>query len=242
MTGRFFIWYNIAMTFKRIDDATINCIITTEDLDERGLSVEDLFHKKEEATVFLKEIIEEAGREVNYHPSGAFVTMQIAMLPDRTISLTLSENQEASLAGALRSLAEKLQQFVDQLHAKQQGTGPQASNEPVREVFVYAFDSVRQAARFAATAPAITGESSLYKNEADGTVQLVMYYENADGVVLELNGRPVEDTNKKSFYRMIAHAGEYGRFVTADPRAVLVLCENNPCIIEAQALERLSVL
>ena len=54
MTGRFSICYNTGMTFKRIDEATINCIITSEDLDERGLSVEDLFHKREEATVFLK--------------------------------------------------------------------------------------------------------------------------------------------------------------------------------------------
>ena len=230
------------MTFKRIDDATINCIITSEDLDERGLSAEDIFQKKEEAADFLKEIIDQAGREVDYHPSGAYVTMQITMLPDQSISLTLSENQEVSIAGALRSLAEKLQQFVDQLHARQQEAQSAAAKEPVREVFVYAFDSVRHAARFASTAPAIVGESCLYKNEADGSVQLVMYYENTDGVVLELNGKPAEDPRKKSFYRMIAHAGEYGRFVTADPRTVLYLCENNSCIIAEQALERLSVL
>ena len=234
--------YNRVMTFRRIDDVTINCIITSEDLDERGLSVEDLFHKREEAADFLKEVIDLAVKEVDYHPSGAFVTMQIAMLPDQTISLTLSENHETSLAGALRSLAEKLQQFVDQLHVKQQEAQAAGEKIPVREVFVYRFASVRHAARFAATAPAIAGESGLYKDGADGSVLLVMYYENADGVVLELNGKPVEDTKKKSFYRMIAHAGEYGHFVTADPRAVLVLCENNSPIIESQALERLSVL
>lgn len=229
------------MIFKRIDDETINCIITTEDLDERGLSVEDLFRKKEEATVFLKEIIDQAGKEVDYHPTGSYVTMQVAILPDQSISLTLSENREVSIAGALRSLADKLQQFVDQLHARQQEAAETEKKAPVREVFVYAFDSVRHAARFAATAPVISGESSLYKNEDDGSVLLVMAYENTAGVVLEINGETV-DAQHKSFYRMIAHAGEYGRFVTADPRAVMILSENNSCIIKEQALERLSVL
>lgn len=230
------------MIFKRIDDATINCIITSEDLDERGLSIEDLFRKREEATLFLREIIDQAGKEVDYHPTGSYVTMQIAILPDQSVSLTLSENREVSIAGALRSLADKLQQFVDQLHARQQeAQEAQREAAPVREVFVYAFDSVRHAARFASTAPVITGESSLYKNEKDGGVQLVMVYENTGGVVLELNGETV-DAQHKSFYRLIAHAGEYGRFVTADPRAVMVLCENNPCLIREHALERLSVL
>ena len=80
------------MKFTRVNKDTINCIITEDDMDEQGLKLEDLFDKSKEAMDFLHDVMEKAVEEVDYKPQGAFTPMQITVLPDHSISLTLSEN------------------------------------------------------------------------------------------------------------------------------------------------------
>ena len=95
------------MEFKRIDKDTVNCIITEDDMFEQGIKLEDLFEKKKEAMDFLHEVMKKAEEEVDYKPTGAFMPMQITVLPDHSISLTLSENASASFSEILRNLTEK---------------------------------------------------------------------------------------------------------------------------------------
>ncbi|SFB67168.1 adaptor protein MecA [Butyrivibrio sp. YAB3001] len=95
------------MEFKRINKDTVTCIITEDDMDEQGLKLEDLFEKKKEAMEFLHEVMKKAEEEVDYKPTGSFMPMQITVLPDHSISLTLSENASASFAEILRNLTDK---------------------------------------------------------------------------------------------------------------------------------------
>jgi adapter protein MecA 1/2 len=95
------------MEFKRINKDTVNCIITEDDMDEQGIKLEDLFEKKKEAMDFLHEVMRKAEEEVDYKPTGSFMPLQITVLPDHSISLTLSENASASFGEILRNLTEK---------------------------------------------------------------------------------------------------------------------------------------
>jgi adapter protein MecA 1/2 len=95
------------MKFTRVNKDTVNCIITEDDMDEQGLKLEDLFDKSKEAMDFLHDVMERAAQEVDYKPTGAFTPMQITVLPDHSISLTLSENAEEAFADMLRNLTEK---------------------------------------------------------------------------------------------------------------------------------------
>ncbi len=95
------------MKFTRVNKDTVNCIITEDDMDEQGLKLEDLFDKSKEAMDFLHDIMEKAATEVDYKPQGAFTPMQITVLPDHSISLTLSENTEGAFADMLKNLTEK---------------------------------------------------------------------------------------------------------------------------------------
>ena len=95
------------MEFKRINKDTITCIITEDDMDEQGIKLEDLFEKKKEAMDFLHEVMRKAEEEVDYKPSGAFMPLQITVLPDHSISLTLTENASASFGEILKNLTEK---------------------------------------------------------------------------------------------------------------------------------------
>ncbi len=95
------------MKFTRVNKDTVNCIITEDDMDEQGLKLEDLFQKSKEAMDFLHEVMEKAVEEVDYKPTGDFTPMQITVLPDHSISLTLSENLEGAFADMLKNLTEK---------------------------------------------------------------------------------------------------------------------------------------
>ncbi len=95
------------MEFKRINKDTVTCIITEDDMDEQGIKLEDLFEKKKEAMDFLHEVMKKAEEEVDYKPTGSFMPMQITVLPDHSISLTLSENASASIGEIIRNLTEK---------------------------------------------------------------------------------------------------------------------------------------
>lgn len=96
------------MKFRRIDENTINCVISQEDLASHGLQIEDLFEKKKEAMEFLHVVVDEASREVDFHPQGAITSMQIAVLPDQSISLTLSEDTTNAFERLLTNLKDKL--------------------------------------------------------------------------------------------------------------------------------------
>lgn len=95
------------MKFTRVNKDTVNCIITEDDMDEQGIKLEDLFDKSKEAMDFLHEIMEKAVEEVDYKPQGAFTPMQITVLPDHSISLTLSENTDGAFADMIKNLTEK---------------------------------------------------------------------------------------------------------------------------------------
>lgn len=95
------------MEFKRINKDTVTCIITEDDMYEQGIKLEDLFEKKKEAMDFLHEVMKKAEEEVDYKPTGSFMPMQITVLPDHSISLTLSENASASFGEILKNLTDK---------------------------------------------------------------------------------------------------------------------------------------
>ena len=95
------------MKFTRVNKDTINCIITEDDMDEQGLKLEDLFEKSQEAMNFLHGVMERAAEEVDYKPTGAYTPMQITVLPDHSISLTLSENTDEAFAEMLKNLTDK---------------------------------------------------------------------------------------------------------------------------------------
>ena len=95
------------MKFTRVDNETVNCLITQEDLDEQGIELQDFFDRKQEAMDFIKEVLERAAEEVDYHPGGAYLPMQITVLPDRSLSITISENPNSAISDLVKTLVDQ---------------------------------------------------------------------------------------------------------------------------------------
>jgi adapter protein MecA 1/2 len=96
------------MIFRRIDSKTVNCIITPQDMENHGIRLDDLFERKEQAMEFLHMIVGEAQRRVNFKPDGAVTSMQMTVLPDHSVSLTLSEQSGTQFRILLKKIQQKL--------------------------------------------------------------------------------------------------------------------------------------
>ena len=123
------------MRITRLDHETVNCLISSEDLSEQGIELQDFFDHKESAMEFLKNVMQQAAEEVNYHPTGAYMPMQMTILPDKSLSLTLSENSDEAFTGLLRMLTQQLgmtfsKQFLEEL-------GEADENERIQRVGEY---------------------------------------------------------------------------------------------------------
>ena len=81
------------MTFKRIDESTIRCIVTEEDMEENGLELDDFFTQSDKAQDFLREIVEQASEEVGYDSGQGMVSLQIVPLPNHALAITFSESE-----------------------------------------------------------------------------------------------------------------------------------------------------
>ena len=80
------------MKFRRIDEDTVRCIVSKEDMQEYGIALEDFFKNKGKVHEFLHEIVERAEQEVGYEPKEGMLSMQIMPISQNTISITFSDH------------------------------------------------------------------------------------------------------------------------------------------------------
>ena len=70
------------MKYKKINDATVQCIVSADDMSEYGLTLSDIFERNERGEEFLRDIIERAHEEVGYQINNGNIAMQITPLKD----------------------------------------------------------------------------------------------------------------------------------------------------------------
>ena len=54
------------MKYRKINDTTVQCIISGEDMTEYGLALSDILERSQKGEEFLRDIIERAHEEVGY--------------------------------------------------------------------------------------------------------------------------------------------------------------------------------
>lgn len=86
------------MEYKRIDENTIRCIITEEDMQDYGLDLDEFLTHSPKSEDFLRHIIEEARQELGYQAKHGMVSMRLEVLSDGRISLTFVNGDEKKVA------------------------------------------------------------------------------------------------------------------------------------------------
>ncbi len=236
------------MKIERIDDKTVKCFISNEELEEYDITYKDFVMRSDKAREILEEIIAQAVAEVNYKPPQFAFDLQIMMLPDKGMILTFTEKTPedvkngVSLINYLREMrrilgeklgldsetfAEMLVQAVSNAAAEtgQQQAEPEKTvhTAPKPSFAIFRFASMRELCGYARVLPKnLRVKSSLYR-EGDA------YY-----LYLEQGG-----ASYKRYSRACIQALEFGALYAATEDKVVYLEEHGECLIAQKAIARL---
>lgn len=226
------------MRIERVDDKTVKCYLSHEELEEYDIDYKDFILRSEKAKEVVQEIIEQAEEEVGYKPPKFAFDLQIMVLPDEGLVLTFSEKEPADfkdgehIMECLRDMKEILQQAKDAAGQKKENAAKasskekqtQAENPPKRpEEAVFLFDSIASVMKYAGILPAnLRTYSSLY-------VMKDVYY-------LHLQKG---NASYERYSRACVQAMEFASLYTAEESRLRYLREHGECLIAQQALKKL---
>lgn len=216
------------MKYKKINDATVQCIITAEDMLEYGLTLSDIFERNEKGEGFLRDIIERAHDEVGYMINGENIAMQITPMQNQGLVVTFTNESPAGFRDILQHLKEVLQGVSAELNKHDEAGQQRAIQERLAQEFdenrrMFVFSTLHQVMQYTVSIPTnLSVKSYLYK--VDGA-----YY-----LVIERNR-----LSYKMFNKISAQAVEFGNLIAVSEERMQYLKEHGECLINGRAVSRL---
>ena len=233
MDGRSGEGREIGMKFSRINDNTVRCIVTPEDMEDMGVEIEDFFTDRDKSRAFFEQLVEMAAEEVDFHARSEMLAMQVMPLPDKSIAITFSDDQKESFQSMLDNIKDVTNLLEEQKNEIQQGKWPVLEEDKKEEgqsngkskkskmICIFKFTSLDEIGSFAETLGNDTGiKSSIYKEEAE-------YF-----LVLE-KGK----LSKKLYRSICERALEFGKLEGEGLKRFYALKEHGNCIMKKKALD-----
>lgn len=228
------------MKIERVDDKTVKCFLSNEELEEYDITYKDFVIRSEKAKEIVEEIIEQAEEEVGYQPPKFAFDLQIMVLPEKGMVLTFSEREpesgdaefdanKAALIDCLKEMKDMIQEKKKAMYQEGSGDGKgiREAQEAVQkarpEFAVFAFAQLRDVLHFASVLPGnLRIESALY--EMDGSYYLYLTRGSA---------------SYKRYSRTCVQALEFAGLYAADAAKVEYLQEHAECLIADHAVKKL---
>ena len=234
------------MRFERIDEKTVKCYISREELEEFDITYKDFITRSDKAIEVMTRIMMQAEEEVGYQPGGLMFELQIMMLPDQSMILVFSEKDPENLIPGGKEIKDWLNMIKDALSLKakdvekalslaggSKGIG-EASKEQMEEeagnekqaspgIAVFAFEKLRDVCTYAGNLPGnLRIKSELY--ELDG--EYFLYLEKGSA-------------SYERYSKACVLAMEYARLHTAKESRLEYLREHATCLIPDHAVQKM---
>lgn len=209
------------MEFSRIDEDTIRCVLTEEDMKERGIELEDFFKNKDKVQGFFEEIVEQAKKEVSYESTSGVLAVQVMPLPENGLAIIFSENQESEFDGVLKNIKD----MVGDLKEKNNSNAKKKKPKPI-QLRIFRFSSLEYIEMFASILPTDKKiKSQLYKDEKNQGYYLAIE-----------KGR----ISIKLFKAVCEKAIEFSELVSEDSKVLTYYKEHYTCLIEKNAISTMA--
>lgn len=223
------------MRFKRISTDTVRCIITQDELQENGLAMDDFLSNDGKTEEFLRKIIALAEQEVGFKVQGGPMTIQVAVLPENTLALTLSEKQTGNLMElleGLRSAMSNLSEAVNEKAREKADAQSAAKKDELRNIYLLEFTDMKALQAFCCGLTAgieeqLQMDSALYQLKDEGVYCMVLQRGAMD---------------EKQLCQVMTASIEFMEAVSADERQVAYIQEHGRCILEDHAISQLQSL
>lgn len=92
------------MKFRKMNQNTIKCVLSEQELKDNGLDVYELFQNEDKTRVFMQGVFAAAQREMGENSESRFASMEVTLLPNRDVELTLSKSSEEEILKSLEYL------------------------------------------------------------------------------------------------------------------------------------------
>lgn len=92
------------MKFEKLNENSVRCIVSKEDLEENGLTIEDFVMNQDKVRDFISELVMMAKEEVGYEVNDEALAVQLVTLPRNRLAITLTNNAESSIRDMLEHL------------------------------------------------------------------------------------------------------------------------------------------
>ncbi len=116
------------MKFTRINENSIRCIISRQEMDAAGVKLDDLMDNRAKAEEFLRFVLQEARTELDFHTTGDSLNVQLSVMQDGDVSLMISDDTNAAIHAMIQQFKEKLRDFSEILSG---GSADAKPYEPV---------------------------------------------------------------------------------------------------------------
>lgn len=243
------------MRIERIDDKTVKCFLSNEELEEYDIDYKDFVMRSDKAKEIVQEIMVHAEEEVGYKPPKFAFDLQIMMLPEQGLVLTFSEKDAEirdgdQLIECLREMKRLLQKTREKVNMIE---GAEGEAQPEKTA------GGNNAAKVGANNSEKTKKTADVPQECHPNVAVFAFA--GIGKVMEFAAAIPSNLRMDSalyqmddlFYLYLAkgHAAynrysraciqalEFGGLYTADERQILLLKEHAQCLIAEKALKKL---
>ncbi|MCR5255970.1 MAG: adaptor protein MecA [Acetatifactor sp.] len=224
------------MRVERIDDKTVKCYLTVNELMEYNINYNDFVTRSSKAREVIREIMVQAHEELGYVPSGMAFDLQIVFSPENGMELTFSEKgpqdftaeQVENALVEMRELLAKLRQDREgaqkEIRAKAKSIEASEDNEFENpEEAIFAFRKMTDVMDFSSVLPKnIRVHTELY--ELDDTLYLYLAKGGA---------------SYDKYSRACLSALEYGVLYGAEPEKIEFIKKKGKLIIPNRAINKL---
>ena len=202
------------MKIQRVNDTTIKCIITEEDLRDSGLALHDLFDRKKEAMEFLRKVITRAIKSENFNLQGEYTSMHVKINSDQSVSLTLSHDPKE--AGNIREICRDALEKLGKQEDQEDGN-----------VFLFRFRTMQDVVRYCRELKASRGTHTELCRDHQNQYYLLLRQNKSEPVV---------------FTAQSLMAEEFGELVTSDRAKALSIREHLDTVIGSDVIRVLNEL
>lgn len=229
------------MKFEKMDNGSLRCTLTQDDLEQNGIELDDFFSNTQNAREFLEKLIRIAEDEVGFKTTGNMMSIQAAIMSEDEIVLTFSENQVSSAeilehirnmfgTSAGREQQRKQADVKDDILKEAGGQEIEETADDDGEGYAYllTFDTLTDVRRFCQVLPKPRrAKSRLYYLD-----QKQQYFLWTD----------LNDATRGYVYEFVTASMEYTKSIEKDSVRRKYLDEHADVVIKEQALELLKKL
>ncbi len=215
------------MKFVKVNDSTLRCLITEEEMDNLGFEIDELISDKDKAQDFLQIILEDAEAKTGFKMKGATaLSVEATMLPGRGLSLTISgRNSVESVREKIRRFHDAMADYTQMLEEGMAQSLPQAGEDINIDLITLQFASLKQVVEYCTQINIPDAKSSLYKLSSDEYFLIIEKHFTNDE------------------FRFLGGAAlEYASALDRNDISKAFITEHGECIIKDNALEKLEFL